>query len=160
MHNTFTPAQVELIDMPAIAVARLSHHGHPARLHETIRKFIAWRKAAGLSRGVSATYNIFHVAPDAPPEDFRVDLCASTDQPVQQNDAGVSAFEIPAGRCAMLRIVGCAEDLEPAATFMYRDWLPPSGQELRDFPLFCRRVRFFPDVPQEESVTELYLPLR
>lgn len=160
MHNTFTLDQVELVDLPVIPVARLTHHGAPSRLHETIRQFIAWRQSVGLTRAVSATYNIFHVEQDTAPEDFRVDLCASTDRPVPQNDQGVTATVIPAGRCAMLRIVGCADDLEPAATFLYRDWLPGSGQELRDFPMFCRRVSFFPDVPEEQAITELFLPLQ
>lgn len=160
MRNTFTLDQVELVDLPAIAIVRMSHHGDPATLHETINKFIAWRKSVGLARDVSATYNIFHVGPDTAPEDFRVDLCASTDQPVPQNNLGIVASEIPGGLCAMLRVIGRADNLEPAATFMYCDWLPASGRELRDFPMFCRRVRFFPDAAEDEAVTELFLPLR
>ena len=66
---------------------------------------------------------------------------------------------IPGGRCAVLRLVGGSDDLEAAALFLYRDWLPASGHEPRDFPLYCRRVTFFPDVPEHEAVTELYLPL-
>ena len=65
---------------------------------------------------------------------------------------------IPGGRCAVLRVVGGSDDLAPAALFLYRDWLPASGDEPRDFPLYCRRVTFFPDVPEHEAVTELYLP--
>jgi len=34
------------------------------------------------------------------------------------------------------------------------------GEELRDFPLFMQRVKFFPDVPDSEAVTDIYLPLR
>jgi AraC family transcriptional regulator len=60
----------------------------------------------------------------------------------------------------MLRVVGQADDLEPAALFLYREWLPESGAEPGDFPLFARRVAFFPDVPEHEAVTELYLPLQ
>jgi AraC family transcriptional regulator len=160
MHNTFTPDQVELIELPAIPVARMSHYGNPAQLHETIRKFIAWRKSAGLSPEVSATFNIFHVEQDTAPDDYRVDLCASTDRAVPVNDQGVTALVIPAGHFAMLRVVGWADDLEPAATFLYRDWLPASGLELGDFPMFCRRVRFFPYVSEDKAITELFLPLR
>ncbi|RZI84833.1 MAG: helix-turn-helix domain-containing protein [Rubrivivax sp.] len=158
MHNIFTLDQVELVELSAIPVATMTHHGDPSRLHETIKKFIAWRKSVGLSRDVSPTYNIFHVEPDTPPEDFRVDLCVTIDRPVPNNDHGVTAAVIPAGRCAMLRIVGNADDLEPAASFLYRDWLPVSGKELRDFPMFCRRVSFFPDVPADQAITELFLP--
>jgi AraC family transcriptional regulator len=60
----------------------------------------------------------------------------------------------------VLRVVGASDDLEPAALFLYRDWLPASGEEPRDFPLYCQRLTFFPDVPEHEAVTDLYLPLR
>jgi AraC family transcriptional regulator len=66
---------------------------------------------------------------------------------------------IPGGRCAVLRVVGRSEDLEAPALFLYRDWLPSSGEEARDFPLFCQRVSFYPDVPENETITDLFLPL-
>ena len=71
----------------------------------------------------------------------------------------MTAGIIPGGRCAVLRIVGGADDLESAAAWLYREWLPASGEEPRDFPLYCQRLSFFPDVPENETVTELFLPL-
>lgn len=47
-----------------------------------------------------------------------------------------------------------------AALFLYRDWLPASGEEARDFPIYCQRLSFFPEVPEHEAVAELFLPLR
>jgi hypothetical protein len=35
----------------------------------------------------------------------------------------------PGGRCAVLRVVGHADSLEPAALYLYREWLPASGEE-------------------------------
>ena len=57
-------------------------------------------------------------------------------------------------------MVGSSDDLEPAALFLYRDWLPASGEETRDFPLYCQRVSLFPNVPEHEAITDLFLPLR
>ena len=54
----------------------------------------------------------------------------------------------------------CDDDLEPAALFLHRDWLPASGEEPRDFPLYCQRMTFFPDVPERQVLTDLYLPLK
>jgi AraC family transcriptional regulator len=47
----------------------------------------------------------------------------------------VKAGMIPGGRCAVLRYPGNTNNLEPAALFLYRDWLPDSGEEARDFPI-------------------------
>ena len=60
----------------------------------------------------------------------------------------------------MLRIVGNTDNLEPAAFYLYRDWLPASGEEARDFPIYCQRLSFFPEVPEHEAVAELFLPLK
>jgi len=38
--------------------------------------------------------------------------------------------------------------------------LPGSGAELRDFPLYVQRVKFFPEVPEHEAVTDAFLPLK
>jgi AraC family transcriptional regulator len=158
---TFSAADVAVRDVPDTPVAVMTHHGDPARLGLTIQRFIAWRRAAGLRPGVSATFNVFRCDPrTTPPADFRLDLCAATDRAIAANDDAVTAGVIPGGRCAVLRVVGASDDLEPAALFLYRDWLPASGEELRDFPLYCRRLTFFPDVPEHEAITDLYLPLR
>ncbi|WP_260396305.1 GyrI-like domain-containing protein [Sphingomonas kyeonggiensis] len=59
----------------------------------------------------------------------------------------------------MIRMTGPDDNLRPAAHFLYADWLPRSGEELRDFPMFAERVKFFPDVPSSEAVTDVFLPL-
>ncbi len=50
--------------------------------------------------------------------------------------------------------------LRPTATWLYGEWLPRSGRELRDFPMFAQRISFFPDVPEHEAVTDIFLPIR
>jgi AraC family transcriptional regulator len=160
MQDDFSTDDVTIRELAAVAVAIMPHRGDPAAIGATIQRFIAWRRANGLPPAKSATYNIFHSDPrTTPPEDYRLDLCAATDRVVAPNDAGVVAGLIPAGRCAVLRTTGRSDDLEAAALCLYRDWLPASGEEPGDFPLYCRRLSFFPDVPEHEAETELYLPL-
>lgn len=148
----------EEIDIP---VAFMSHRGDPERLGETIRQFIAWRKASGVRAATSATYTIFHTDPDSvAAEDYRIDLAAATKRAITPADEGMEAGLIPAGRCAVLRIIGQSDNLRPAAEFLYGQWLPASGEEPREFPLYAQRVSFFPDVPEHEAITDLYLPLK
>ncbi|MBH5387836.1 AraC family transcriptional regulator [Bradyrhizobium diversitatis] len=42
------------------------------------------------------------------------------------------------------------------ALYLYRNWLPGSGEEVRDFPIYCQRLSFFPEVPEHETVAELF----
>ncbi|RYG73415.1 helix-turn-helix domain-containing protein [bacterium] len=161
MTTDFQPDQVRIIDFPATQVAVLEHHGDPRQLGETIRRFIAWRKSEGLSPKVSATFNILHNDPEnVAPEEYRLDLCVTTSRAITPNEYRIKSGQIEGGRCAVLRLQGSSDNLRPAVSFLYSDWLPNSGEELRDFPVFVQRVSFFPDVLEHEAITDIFLPLR
>ncbi|GGF12074.1 transcriptional regulator [Aliidongia dinghuensis] len=163
MHTTYTRDDVTIRDVPPTAVAIMEHRGDRATLGETFQRFNAWRKAAGLSPETSPTFMIFRSERiPAVPADYSMDICVGTDQPIAANDVQVKAGVIPGGRCAVLRAVnGASNNLEPEGLFLYRDWLPASGEEVRDFPIHSKRwLSFFPDVPVHEVVAELFLPLK
>jgi AraC family transcriptional regulator len=153
--------QVKIIDVPATKIAVLAHHGDPILLGDSIRTFIAWRKQHHLPPARNATYNLLYNDPKTTPAaDFRLDLCVATDIAISPNDAGIIAGLIPTGRCATLRHVGTEESLVATFTALYRDWLPDSGEQLRDFPLYLQRVAFFPDVAENDAITDIFLPLQ
>jgi AraC family transcriptional regulator len=161
MQKTFTPDDVTIRDVSPTPVAIMEHRGDPATIGATIQRFIAWRKATGLSPKTSPTFNVFYSDPRTTPStEYRMDLCVGTDRPLEAKGEQIGAGIIPGGRCAVLRIVGSTDNLEPAALYLYRDWLPASGEEVRDFPLYCQRLAFFPEVPEHEAVAELFLPLK
>ncbi|MBW8728195.1 MAG: AraC family transcriptional regulator [Inquilinus limosus] len=162
MQITFTPDDVTIRDVPPTPVAIMEHRGDRATLGATIQRFIAWRKAAGLSPGTSPTITVFRSERcPANPADYSMDLCVVTDRPIDPDDGQMQAGVIPGGRCAVLRYPGNTNNLEPAALYLYRDWLPASGEEARDFPIYCqRRLSFMPDVPVHDIVVELFLPLK
>lgn len=152
---------VQIVDFEETAVAALEHRGDPRLLMSTVGKFIAWRKENNLPPRVSATFNILYDDPaQTPPAEFRFDVCAATPRSVPENDVGVVQKRIPGGRCAKLRHVGSDDTLGSALTYLYSRWLPSSGEELRDFPLYVQRVHFFPDVPEHEAVVDIFLPLK
>lgn len=151
---------IRIVQFPETRIAVLEHRGDPQRIGDTVRQFIAWRKQNHLPPRISVTYNLLYNDPaQVAPEDFRMDICAATSKEISANEYGVIAKTIPAGRCAVLRHTG-SEDVLPATVYLlYAEWLPQSGEELRDFPLFLQRVSFFPDVPDHEAVTDVFLPL-
>jgi AraC family transcriptional regulator len=161
MNTLPAPQVVRVVQFPATRLAVLEHRGSPMRLGDTIRRFIEWRKANRLPPRLSATFNFIYNDPDeTPPDDFRFGLGAGTDRPIEPNEAGVAALTIPAGRCAVLRHVGSDDQLGRSILHLYSTWLPGSGEELRDFPLYMQRLTFFPDVPDSEATTDIFLPLR
>ena len=160
MRNPIDSECVQIIRFEGVKVAALEHRGDPRRIGDSLRKFIEWRKTSGLHPTRSATYNILYDDPTSvAPADYRFDVCASTGRDVPANTYGILTKTIPAGRCAVLRIAGGDDALANGVAFLYSQWLPQSGEELRDFPLFLQRVRFFPDVAEHEQIVDLFLPL-
>jgi AraC family transcriptional regulator len=162
MQIIFTPDDVQIRDVPPTPVAVLEHRGDRAKLGETRERFITWRKAAGLSPETNPTFMVFRSERlPANPADYSMDLCAGTDGPVEPNDQQMKPGVIPGGRCAVLRYPGNTNNLEPAALYLYRDWLPASGEEARDFPIYSqRRLSLIPEASAHEVVLELFLPLK
>lgn len=155
--------QVKIINFPATSVAMLTHYGQPERINETAAHFIEWRKTTGYSPVASS--QTFGVAPhdptSTPPEVFEFRICGTVTSPIpEDNSFGVVNSEIPAGRCAVLRHQGSHDALTELAQVLYRDWLPGSGEELRDFPLFFHYHNFVHEVAEHELVTDIYLPCK
>lgn len=161
MKTEYRPDQVQIVDFKPTQVAALEHRGDPRQIGGSIRKFIAWRQENRLPPRSSATFNVVYDDEAAvAPHEFRFDLCAATTREVTDNPYGVVSKTIPGGRCAVLRHVGSDDTLRDTVTYLYAEWLPASGQEPRDFPLFFERVEFYPDVPEHEAITDVYLPLK
>ncbi|CAL4866432.1 Right origin-binding protein [Asticcacaulis sp. MM231] len=162
MPITYDHNDVLIRDVAPTPVAIMEHRGDRATLEETIQRFIAWRKASGLSPETSPTFNVFRSErTPANPADYSMDLCVGTNLPIDPDDDIMQAGVIPGGRCAVLRVVQNTHNLEPAALYLYRDWLPASGEEARDFPIYCQRhFSFAPDRSTHDVVVELFLPLK
>jgi AraC family transcriptional regulator len=147
--------RVDIVKFAPTRVACYEHRGPTWQLGRSIRKFVEWRRANHLPPRLSATFNVFHDSSDT-----RIDLCAATEKDIETSSLGVVTKVIPGGRCAVVRHIGSERTLGMTIAYLCDEWLPQSGEQLRDFPLFCERVEFFPDVPEDEAVTDVYLPLR
>ncbi len=146
--------------MPSTRIAVLQHRGSPDLVNATAARFIARRKTSGLSPvATSDTGDRTGRSADHPQEAFRFDICGTVDRPVGENAFGVINGEIPGGRCAVVRHHGSLDTLANSVWFLYRDWLPASGETLRDFPVYFRYLNFVHEVAEHELQTDIYLPL-
>lgn len=125
---------VKIVDVPRIQVAMLTHRGHPDLVNASAAKFIEWRRTTGLSPVAGS-------------------------QTVPENAFGVVNSEIPAGRCAVVRHEGALDTLSDSVWFLFREWLPGSGETLRDFPVYFQYLNFVHEVAEHELLTDIYLPL-
>lgn len=153
---------VDIIDLPTQRIAYLSHYGSIDKVLETVGQFITWRKQSGESPIASSrTFGIPYGDPYVLPADqFRFDVAGSITQAISDNRFGVQVGEIPGGRCAVAVHKGSHDNISDTIYALYRDWLPNSDQELRDYPCFFEYLNFIHEVDECDLVTKVYLPLK
>lgn len=160
MMNKNFEFKVEVIDFPETSIAVMEHQGAPNLLGGTIRKFIEWRKLNKLPPHKSKTFNLVYDDPNVvAPDEYRFDICCAINHDVEQNNYGVVNKKIPAGKCALVRHVGSDDAIGVVVNYLYSNWLVSSNFEVRDFPIFFERVSFFPEVSENEMITNVYLPV-
>ena len=153
--------QVKIVDFAEARVAALEHRGPPGLVNQSVRKFIDWRIQSGQSPVASSrTFGIPRGNPDTvQAEEFRFDICGEIAEPVASNAYGVRELVIPGGRCAVVRHTGSTDHIGETIYPIYRDWLPSSGEELRDHPLFFHYLSVYPETPLDQWQTDIYIPL-
>ena len=151
--------QVDIVDFPKTKVAALEYSGEHTLLNQAIGRFVEWRKLHGLSLDNSKTFNINYID-DNWPENITIDLCIEVKNDIADNEFNIINKIIPGGRCAVLRHIGSSDNIEQSVLYLYREWLPASGEKLRDFPCFFHRVKLYPtQVAEHEQITDIYLPI-
>jgi AraC family transcriptional regulator len=151
--------EVRIVEFSQTRVAVAEHRGPPEFEHDTSKKLIAWRIEHRLSPANHRTYAVHYTDPQSVlPSEHRVDFCVTYELPVEPNRQGIVGKLIPANRCAVARQLG-SRHFNAAAVYLYRDWLPISGETLGNFPIFFHYVNVGPDVLEAEMITDVYLPL-
>lgn len=153
--------KVEIINFPATQVIELLHQGSPASLGDSIRRFIEFRKNQQLPPNRYATFNFLYQDPHTVPQDeYQFGLAVSAPLESDALPQGFRHNLIPAGRCASLQFSGDDQDLGRLVQYLYQQWLPESGEQLADFPIFLQRKTFFPEVAAHLAQNVIFLPLR
>jgi len=152
---------VEISYFSETLIATLEHRGSPASLGTTIARFIEWRKKNNLPPSKSRTFNLIYDDPNiTPPDQYRFDIGCSVDTEILDKDYGIVSKSIPAGKYAKIRHVGSDDSIGIAVNYLYSTWLQNSSYELRDIPMLFERVSFFPEVPEYEMITDIYLAVK
>lgn len=154
--------KVDIINVEMTRIAVKEHIGPVEKLNNAVSQFIEWRKETGLSpKNTSRTFGIAYDNPDTTePMQFRFDIGGEVKSDIPENSYGIVTKTIPGGRCAVVRHLGSHARLGESIYPIYRDWLPKSGEELRDFPLYFHYLNLLPDIAEADLITDIYLPLK
>jgi AraC family transcriptional regulator len=165
LHTHQEIMEPKIVTLPETRIAVLEHRGAPQELMKSVQRFIEWRKSCDVSpNATSRTYGIAYDDPDATePAAFRFDICGSISDSygaLPKNDFGIIEKSIPKGRYVVARHLGSTDVIGKTVYALYGEWIPKSGEELRDFPCFFHYIDRMPTVSEHEQVTDVYLPLK
>ena len=160
MSPTSQNTKVNIVQLARTPIAMMLHQGSPQKLHESLSRFIAWRKSQKLHPGQYDTYNLLFDDPEETLEtDYRFGIATQIPDGFDACSPDMQCVEIPSGTYAQLVHKGSDDGLACQIRYLYGEWAPQSGYELADFPIVLKRVLRFPDVPAHLALTEVYLPL-
>ena len=153
---------VTIHDCQPVRLAALRHQGHYLEIGPVFERLFAWAGPRGLmgpaTRGIGIYYTDTH---SAPPADWRSDACISVATEVTPPDApdAPRLIDLAGGRHAVLRHRGPYAELHHAYNWLFGTWLPTSGEVPADRPVFEEYLNNPRELPPEEWLTEINLPL-
>ncbi len=110
------------------------------------------------TRGIGIYYSDTH---SVAPAEWRSDACISVAADVSPPDEASAPrlIDLAGGRHAVLRHKGPYAELHKAYDWLFGQWLPGSGEMPADRPVFEEYLNNPRELPPEEWLTEINLPL-
>ncbi|MBB4017820.1 AraC family transcriptional regulator [Chelatococcus caeni] len=154
-----SPWTVTLQPMSALRLAAIRHVGPYMEIGRAFDRLMPWAAARGLLGPGAVTVGVYYDDPGSvAAKDLRSDA-GITVGPEVEDDATVHIVPIAAGTHAVLRHRGPYAELERAYDWLYRAWLPASGHEPADRPPYEIYRNDPREVPAQDLVTDICLPL-
>lgn len=146
---------VDPIDLVALA-----HDGDYASIGTTFERLNTIAISRGWVSDATRYVGVYYDDPAATPAaDQRSEACL-TAPPGFTSEGDLRPLAIAGGRYAVLLHVGPYAELHRAYTWLYREWLPASGEDPADAPCIEEYLNNPRIVPPSELRTEILLPLQ
>jgi len=150
---------VEVKEMQELRVATMPHVGPYHRISEAFARLGEIAAASGMLNAPPTMLAIYHDDPETTPASELRSEAAFVISPHTKVPQGLGEQRLPAGRYACTHHVGPYEELGDVWARFMGEWLPRSGERMRDGVSFEIYRNTPAEVPKERLQTELYLPL-
>jgi AraC family transcriptional regulator len=145
---------------PEIAVIARRHDGDYADVGGTFERLNAAAVGRGWVNAATRYFGVYYDDPAATPTTaLRSDACLTGPRDFS-GDADLRPLTLAGGRYAVLLHVGPYAELHRAYCWLYREWLPASGEEPADRPCVEEYLNNPRQVPASELRTEIRIALR
>ena len=143
--------------LQAIAVEQLGSYMQIGKAFDTL---YGWLGARNLLGADMRSIGLYFDDPTAVPEaELRARACVVI-AALPKLEAPLQRTEIAGGNYAVLRHKGPYADMKAAYQWLFGEWLPQSGQEAADAPVFEEYLNSPRDTAPADLRSDIYLPLR
>lgn len=159
--NAIIPAkEIGFAKFEGVTLAAMRHTGPYHEIGRTCERLGAWAGSRGLLGPKTRSFAIYYDAPQAVPADeLRSDVGVAVSPDFQPDRDDVGIVSIPAGRCAVFHHKGPYVELAGVYRWLYGVWLPNSGEEPADFPVFEEYLNNPAMTSPRDLLTAIHLPL-
>jgi len=152
--------RVEIRVTEPIPVMALAHGGDYAGIGSAFERLNTAAIGRGWVTGATRYIGLYYDDPAVTPAaDLRSDACL-TAPPGFTGDGDLRPLIVAGGRYAVLLHVGPYAELHRAYAWLYREWLPASGEDPADAPCVEEYLNNPRIVPPSELRTDIMLPLQ
>ena len=143
-----------------LRVAFVRHVGPYQECGSAWEKLCKFAAEHGLLSPETLRIGIGHDSPDiTPPEELRYDACLTVDDRFQPTGE-IGLQELSGGEYAIVTHRGPYSGLPDAYRWIFREWVPKIGRQLRSGPCFEIYVNDPATTPPEDLLTEIHVPLK
>jgi AraC family transcriptional regulator len=151
--------EVAIVDLAPLRVAAIQHRGDYQLMSKAFEKLAAAAATQGFLTDGTRTLGIYHDDPKAVPEaEHRATACMTVPNDWAPSDVFEEA-RIAGGRYARIVHTGPYTELEKPYDWLYRAWLPESGEEPRDLPCIEEYLNDPRQVSAKDLKTAVMMPL-
>lgn len=150
---------VQIRNEPRVRLAGLDHRGSYMDIGRAFETAFVHMHAAGLVTPHTRWLAVYFDDPFAVPAAQLASRAGLSLPPGSVAPAGLVEFELGGTRCAVLRHRGPYADMRSAYRWLYGRWLPATGHELADQPVFEVYLNNPRDTAPADLLTDICLPL-
>lgn len=155
--STMYPVSIKTLE-PVHLIA-LPHRGPYIDIGPVFERVMSWAGSRGLMQPETRCIGVYYDDPAAVAA-TKLRSAAGISAPAGTKiDKGMEAIDLKGGRHAVLTYQGPYAELEKAYHWLYKEWLPKSGAEPADRPIFEEYLNNPRELPPKEWLTAVCLPL-
>ena len=151
--------EVRLLEVKPMVGVSSPHGGSYLMIGRAFNKLYRWAQARDTLKHITGVVGIYDDDPFAIPEkQLRSRACLMFETNVKL-EPPFSKVEIQGGLCAVLRHQGPYADMRLAYQWLYGQWLPQSGRQVANAPVFEVYLNHPRDTAPADLLVDIYLPL-